>query len=99
MSATPDPAPTESALAAAPVPPAGRLGRRIRTLRWILTASATFLASAVLLFYPWLEWWDDNYFSAYVPLWSSGYLRGAVSGLGAVSFVLSLTPIARLRRG
>lgn len=61
-------------------------------------AAAGFLAGLVLLVYPWLEWWDENLFSAWLPLWSSGYLRGAIAGLGAVDLVLSFTSMVRLRR-
>ena len=51
---------------------------------------------------PWTESWDDNYFSGLLPqmkpYWDNLYVRGAVSGLGAVNLYISLVEIFRLRR-
>lgn len=63
-----------------------------------LSVAAPFLASLVLLVYPWLERWERNGLAAWVPAWSSGYVRGAVSGLGGVSLFLSLSSLVRVRR-
>lgn len=63
-----------------------------------LAFAAPFLASFVLLIYPWLDRWERNGLSAWIPAWSSGYLRGAVSGLGGVTLFLSLSSLARVRR-
>lgn len=55
-----------------------------------------------LVVVPWTPWWDGNYFSALVPqvhrYWDNLYLRGAVSGLGAVNLYISLIEALRLRR-
>jgi hypothetical protein len=55
-----------------------------------------------LLIVPWTESWDGNYFSALLPhmktYWDNLYVRGAVSGLGAVNLYISLSEILRLRR-
>jgi hypothetical protein len=55
-----------------------------------------------LLIFPWSEWWDFNFFAAYVPewhrYWESSYVRGAISGLGVVNLYISLVEIFRLRR-
>jgi hypothetical protein len=51
---------------------------------------------------PWTESWDGNYFAGLLPqmktYWDNVYLRGAVSGLGAVNLYISLVEIFRLRR-
>jgi hypothetical protein len=55
-----------------------------------------------LLIVPWTESWDGNYFSGLLPqmktYWDNLYVRGAVSGLGAVNLYISLAEIFRLRR-
>ena len=55
-----------------------------------------------LLIVPWSESWDGNYFSEVLPQmkdwWDNLYVRGAVSGLGAVNLYISLSEIFRLRR-
>jgi hypothetical protein len=51
---------------------------------------------------PWTESWDGNYFAGLLPqmktYWGNLYVRGAVSGLGAVNLYISLFEIFRLRR-
>ncbi|MCS7315733.1 MAG: hypothetical protein RMI94_11410 [Bryobacterales bacterium] len=69
-----------------------------RALSASLSVAAPLLASLVLLVYPWTERWERNGLSTLVPAWSSGYLRGAVTGLGAVSLFLSLGSLARVRK-
>ena len=53
-----------------------------------------------LLIVPWTDFWDGNYFSGLLPkpYWDNLYVRGAVSGLGAVNLYISLFEIFRLRR-
>ena len=55
-----------------------------------------------LLIFPWTEYWDGNYFSAFVPewhrYWNNMYVRGAISGLGAINLYISFVEIFRLRR-
>jgi hypothetical protein len=76
--------------------------------RWFHKAGAVFFICVCLdlglflVFFPWTEWWDSNFFSAMVPewhqYWSNLYVRGAVSGLGVVNLYISLMEILRLRR-
>jgi hypothetical protein len=55
-----------------------------------------------LLIFPWTEYWESNYFSTLVPewrlRWDNMYLRGAISGLGAINLYISFVEIFRLRR-
>ena len=55
-----------------------------------------------LLIFPWTEYWDGNFFSSLVPewhqYWENMYLRGAISGLGAIDLYISFIEIVRLRR-
>ena len=55
-----------------------------------------------LLVFPWTEYWDSNYFSALLPswepIWDNMYLRGAISGLGAVNLYICFSEMFRLRR-
>jgi hypothetical protein len=55
-----------------------------------------------LLVIPWTEYWDHNYLFMLVPQWRpywlNPFVRGAVSGLGAVNLYLSLVEIFGLRR-
>ena len=55
-----------------------------------------------LLIFPWTEYWEANYFAAFVPewhqYWDNMYVRGAISGLGVVNLYISFVEIFRLRR-
>ena len=55
-----------------------------------------------LLVFPWTDAWENNYFSSLVPawkgLWANMYLRGAVSGIGAVNLYISFIEMFRLKR-
>jgi len=56
-----------------------------------------------LTVFPWLpDYWDSNFFVTLVPewhrYWDNMYVRGAVSGLGAVNLYISLIEVTRLRR-
>lgn len=54
-----------------------------------------------LLVFPWVNVvWDNNFFSSLLHsgYWDSGYLRGAVSGLGVINLYIALVEILRLRR-
>ena len=64
----------------------------------LIYKTAAFLAGTLLLVYPWLERWDQNYFALLVPHWSDTYARGAVSGLGLTTIVLVLWPALRWQR-
>lgn len=76
--------------------------------RWYHKAAALlyvffcFELGVFLLLFPWLDFWQKNYFSGLSPgwyeLWTSPYLRGAVSGLGLINIGISFTELLRLRR-
>jgi hypothetical protein len=55
-----------------------------------------------LLIFPWTEFWESNYFAAFIPewhqYWDNLYLRGAVSGIGVVNLYISFVEMFRLRR-
>jgi hypothetical protein len=55
-----------------------------------------------LLIFPWTEFWEANYFAAFIPewhrYWDNMYLRGAVSGIGVVNLYISFVEMFRLRR-
>ena len=55
-----------------------------------------------LLIFPCTEYWEGNYFAAFVPewhrYWDNMYVRGAISGLGVVNLYISFVEIFRLRR-
>ena len=55
----------------------------------LLLAALFVEAGIVLLIVPWSVFWDQNYFIDALPqlqtLLTSNYVRGAVSGLGAVN--------------
>ena len=76
--------------------------------RWYHKASALLFivfcleVGVVLLVFPWSEYWDNNFFSNWIPmtsdLWDNSYVRGAVSGLGIVNIFISFSELFRLRR-
>ncbi len=76
--------------------------------RWLHKVAALlyiffcFELGAFLLLFPWLEAWQQNYFSSFGlgwrEFWSNAYLRGAVSGLGLVNIAIAFTEVFRLRR-
>jgi len=54
-----------------------------------------------LLVFPWVGVvWDNNFFSSllHARYWDSGYLRGAVSGLGVINLYIAIAETFRLRR-
>src|SRR3954469_23791995 len=55
-----------------------------------------------LLVFPWTEAWENNYFSSLIPewhrWWDNMYLRGGVSGIGAVNLYISFVEVFRLKR-
>ena len=61
-----------------------------------------FEIGVFLLLFPWLDVWQQNYFSTLSPgwyqFWSNAYVRGAVSGLGLVDIAISFSGLFRLRR-
>lgn len=75
-----------------------RLWRRIQTLVFILFCLEMGI---VLVLFPWSSLWDRNYFFALAPQWasvfSSSYLRGAISGVGVVNVWIAVSEAWRLR--
>lgn len=64
-----------------------------------LLLAAFFLeVGFVLLVVPWSAYWDRNFFTQALPelhaLLSSGYVRGAVSGLGVVNVIAAIGELA-----
>ncbi len=58
-----------------------------------------------LLVYPWTDGWSDNYFAwvlrgsvqaSWHEFWNNSYVRGAVSGIGAVNLWIAVTEVFRL---
>lgn len=68
----------------------------------LLYCMLCFELGVFLAVFPWLEFWDQNYFAGLFPavqaVWPSAYFRGAVSGLGVVNIYISFVEIFRLRR-
>jgi hypothetical protein len=64
---------------------------RLRNLLWLLIL---FELGVVLLFLPWLQVWESNYFlgqyPALRPYMLHPSLRGAITGLGALDIVLAI---------
>ena len=89
--------------AAAPLAPVER-----PTYHWYHKMSAVLFITfclevgLFLLIFPWTEYWDNNYFSVFIPewhtYWDNMYVRGAISGLGIVNLYISFVEIFRLRR-
>ena len=93
------PPPVTFESARAPQPPAYRWYHKVSALLFIVFCMEL---GVFLLWFPWTEYWDHNFFSSLVPewhrFWSNSYLRGAVSGVGVVNLYISLVEIIRLRR-
>jgi hypothetical protein len=89
----------ESAPAAEPSKPVHRWYHKLSAL---LFANFCFLLGVVLTVFPWLNWWDGNYFSDFNAewrrIWLNPYFRGAVSGIGLLNVYISFAEIFRLRR-
>jgi len=96
------------------VPPAagealtGTMPVRMPEYRWYHKMSAVLFITFCLeigfflTVFPWTEYWDNNFFSTWLPhgpvYWDNLYVRGAVSGLGIVNLYISLVEMFRLRR-
>jgi hypothetical protein len=73
--------------------------RRMLTVFYIM---ACFGMGFMLLFYPWISPWTNNFFVRHYPwieaLARNDYLRGAVSGVGLADIGLAAYETGRLRR-
>lgn len=76
--------------------------------RWYHKTAALLLVvfclevGVVLLVFPWSGYWDNNFFSTWIPkfhnLWANPYFRGAVSGLGVANIGIAVLELNGLRR-
>ena len=68
----------------------------------VLTVILYFELGLFLLIFPWVGYWETNYFSSVAfqlhQLWISPYFRGAISGVGALNIYISFLEVFRLRR-
>ena len=75
-----------------------RLWRRIQSIVFILFCLEM---GVVLVLFPWSSLWDRNYFFTLAPQWSplfsSSYLRGAISGVGVINVWIAVSEAWRLR--
>jgi hypothetical protein len=85
-----------------PVPVERPRGRWYHKMSAILFITFCLEIGFFLLIFPWTEFWDSNYFAAFIPewhrYWDNMYLRGAVSGIGVVNLYISFVEMFRLRR-
>ena len=67
----------------------------------LLFAVLCFEIGVFLIAFPWSRYWSANYFAWLSPdwreIWVNPYFRGAVSGLGVLNLLLSLTEVLRLQ--
>jgi hypothetical protein len=86
----------------APAPPNRPPARWYHKMSAILFITFCLEIGFFLLIFPWTEFWESNYFSAFIPewhrYWDNLYLRGAVSGIGVVNLYISFVEMFRLRR-
>ena len=68
---------------------------KTRIVKWGLIV----LAGIILLVFPWLDIWGENFLSSgsadWYSIWMNSYFRGAVSGLGAVNIYISFMELVR----
>src|SRR4051794_2098423 len=67
----------------------------------VMAAIFCFEVGVFLLVYPWVSNWDVNgaFFPVWArPIWTSSWLRGAVSGIGILDIYISFVEVFRFRR-
>jgi hypothetical protein len=68
----------------------------------VLFAIFCFELGVFLLVFPWLDFWELNFFATWRPelqrIWMNSYFRGSISGLGLVNIFVAFLEIIRLRR-
>jgi len=89
-------------------PVASRVVAHQAAYRWYHKVGAVLVVTfcleigCFLVFFPWTRFWDTNYFAGLAPAlriyWNNDYVRGAVSGLGAINLYIAMAEIFRLRR-
>lgn len=99
MSLTPDPAPTPPSTSGSQN---GTRSTRTPRLLRLCFAIFTFEIGLFLAVFPWVEIWNTNYFSAWIPqlenVWGDPYFRGAITGLGLVNIYVACAEVLRLFR-
>jgi hypothetical protein len=72
-------------------------------VRRLLIIAVLIELGLLLIVVPWSAYWERNYFAQLSPLVQSlvnnNYVRGAITGLGAVNVLAALTDLAALVRG
>ena len=85
-----------------PVTPVPSVYRWYHKMSAVLVVTFCVEIGLFLLIFPWTDYWETNYFGQLAPklhiYWYHGYVRGAVSGLGAVNLYIALMEVLRLRR-
>ena len=85
-----------------PLPVPGREYRWYHKISAVLFITFCLEIGFFLLVFPWTDAWENNYFSSFAPqwksLWDNMYLRGAISGIGAVNLYISFIEMFRLKR-
>ena len=94
--------PVESESMEGPVPISPPAHRWYHKLSAVLFITFCLEIGVFLLLFPWTEYWEGNYFSSLIPewhqYWDNLYVRGAISGLGAINLYISVGEMIRLRR-
>ena len=85
-----------------PLPPEPPAYRWYHKMSAVLFITFCLEIGFFLLVFPWTDDWESNYFSSLAPrwksLWDNMYLRGAISGIGAVNLYISFIEMFRLKR-
>lgn len=89
-----------------PPPPPPHVAKVLRWQRRILGfcfIGFTIEVGLFLMVFPWIDSWDLNWLALrgngqWHALWASRYLRGAVSGLGALDLWIAFNELARQLR-
>lgn len=83
------------------VPPGSGWFQRVMSVLFIIFCLELGL---FLLVYPWTDGWSQNYFAwamrgdvrQWHTFWNNSYVRGAVSGIGAVNLWIAIAEVFRL---
>jgi len=99
MSLTPESASTPPS---APGSPSGTRSPRTPRLVRLCFAIFTFEIGLFLTVFPWVDIWNLNYFSGWIPalenVWDDPYFRGAITGLGLVNIYVACAEVLRIFR-
>ena len=99
MSLTPESSPTPSSTQASPN---GAGSNRTPRLLRLCFAIFTFEIGLFLAVFPWVDIWNLNYFSGWIPalenVWDDPYFRGAITGLGLVNIYVACAEVLRIFR-